>query len=402
MFAVIPPAGDQRAYRLSSIDMVRGLVIVIMALDHVRDFFMVAAEQDPMANPNIAPALFLTRWITHFCAPVFVLLAGVSAGLAGKRRQPAELARFLFARGAWLVLIEVTVISFAGTFRLSGMPELGGLIFIAMQVIWAIGASMIALSIIQLLGRPACLVIGAVIVIAHNMLDPGWPPSGLLDRQWPLWVALHSQMSYQLGPFLLIFIYPVLPWIGVMLCGYGISSLFEQAPQRRNTLLVRAGLACLAAFLLLRGLDLYGDPNHWQRQPGGAVATTIDFLNTTKYPPSLQFLLMTLGPAAILCGLADRLTGSLKNVLVTYGRVPFAFYVAHFYVIHTLSVMLGLAQGFSLDQLRTIFIFYPKGYGVSLPIVYLVWLFVVVSLYPLCRWMSDLKARRRDWWLSFV
>jgi uncharacterized membrane protein len=402
MSAVTPPATDQRAYRLTSVDMVRGLVIVIMALDHVRDFFMIAAEQDPMANPNVAPALFLTRWITHFCAPVFVLLAGVSAGLAGKRRQPAELARFLFARGAWLVLIEVTVISFAGTFRLSGMPELGGLIFIAMQVIWAIGASMIVLSIVQLLGRPACLVIGAIIVLGHNLLDSVWPASGLLDQQWPLWVALHAQMSYRLGPFLLIFIYPVLPWAGVMLCGYGISSLFELAPERRNTLLVRAGLALLCAFLLLRGLDVYGDPNHWQRQPGGVVATVIDFLNTTKYPPSLQFLLMTLGPAAILCGLADRLAGSLKNVLVTYGRVPFAFYVAHFYVIHVLSVMLGLAQGFSLNQMRTIFIFFPRGYGVSLPIVYLVWLFVVVSLYPWCRWMANLKARRRNWWLSFV
>jgi uncharacterized membrane protein len=226
--------------------------------------------------------------------------------------------------------------------------------------------------------------------------------SGLLDQQWPLWVALHSQMSYRLGPFLLIFIYPVLPWIGVMLCGYGISSVFEHAPERRNTRLVRAGLAIVGAFLLLRGLDLYGDPNHWQRQAGGLLATTIDFLNTTKYPPSLQFLMMTLGPAAILCGLADRLTGSLKNVLVTYGRVPFAFYVAHFYVIHVLSVMLGLAQGFSLNQMLTIFIFFPKGYGVSLPIVYLVWLFVVASLYPWCRWMANLKARRRNWWLSFV
>jgi uncharacterized membrane protein len=402
MSVVIPPATDQRAYRLTSVDMVRGLVIVIMALDHVRDFFMIAAEQDPMANPNVAPALFLTRWVTHFCAPVFVLLAGVSAGLAGKRRQPAELARFLFARGAWLVLIEVTVISFAGTFRLSGLPELGGLIFIAMQVIWAIGASMIVLSIVQLLGRGACLVIGTVILLAHNLLDSMWPASGLLDQQWPLWVALHSQMSYRLGPLLLIFVYPVLPWVGVMVCGYGISSLFEQPPERRNTVLVRAGLAILCAFLVLRGLDAYGDPNHWQRQPAGVVATAIDFLNTTKYPPSLQFLMMTLGPAAILCGLADRLTGSLKNVLVTFGRVPFAFYVAHFYVIHALSVLLGLAQGFSLNQMLTIFIFYPQGYGVSLPIVYLVWLFVVVSLYPWCRWMANLKARRRNWWLSFV
>ena len=398
-----PAPRDHRAYRLTSIDMVRGLVIVIMALDHVRDFFMAAAEQDPMANPNVTVALFATRWITHFCAPVFVWLAGTSAGLVATRRSRSELARFLFTRGAWLIFIECAVVSTSASFAPFGIPEAGGGIVTVMQVIWAIGASMIVLSALQWLGRPTCLVIGAALLVSHNLLDISWPVTqGPLDERWPLWVALHAQMARRAGPFLFAFIYPVLPWIGVMLAGFGSSALFEQPPASRNRRLLTIGVALTAAFVLLRALDVYGDPNAWQVQPGGRTATVIDFLNTTKYPPSLDFLLMTLGPAAILCAVADRFNGRFKDVLIVFGRVPFAFYVVHVFLIHTLSVLLGVVQGFSPRQMMTLFFFYPAGYGVGLPSVYAVWLLVIVLLYPFCKWMSEVKARRRDWWLSYL
>ena len=382
--------------------MVRGLAIVIMAIDHVRDFFMVAAEQDPMANPNVTVALFATRWITHFCAPVFVLLAGTSAGLMVARKSPNELARFLFTRGLWLIVVEVFVISTSATFSPTGIAEVGGSVLVAMQVIWAIGASMIVLSGLQWFGRRACFAVGAAILLGHNLLDAFWPTTGLFDEQWPLWVALHAQMAHRAGPFLLLFIYPLLPWIGVMLLGFGVAGVFELPERRRNQILLRTGMALTAAFILVRAFDGYGDPNPWQLQPAGMTATVIDFINTTKYPPSLMFLLMTLGPAAVLCSLADRISGVMKDALVMFGRVPFAFYVAHFLLIHTLSVVLGVVQGFEARQLMTVFFFYPKGYGVGLPGVYAVWLLVVVLLYPFCRWVAAIKARRRDWWLSYV
>ena len=393
---------DHRAYRLEAIDLVRGLVILIMAIDHVRDFFLFGTEQDPMANPNITAGLFATRWITHFCAPVFVLLAGVSAGMMAARKSRAELAQFLLMRGVWLIFAEVFIVSTMATFSPGGIAEIGGLVFVSMQVIWAIGASMVVLSGLQYLGRRACFALGVAILAGHNLLDPIWPASKLSDQQWPVWVALHSQMTLHLGPFLLRFTYPLLAWIGVMSLGFGISGVFEQAPVRRDAILRRAGMVLTGGFLLLRWSGVYGDPNPWQMQPAGIGATLMDFLNTTKYPPSLDYLLMTLGPAAIFCSFAGRMTGAIKDALVMFGRVPFAFYVAHFFIIHLLSVFLGVIQGFTVHQMMTAYRFYPKGYGVGLPLVYAVWVLVVSLLYPFCRWVAGVKARRRDWWLSYV
>jgi uncharacterized membrane protein len=395
-------ARDQRAYRLSSIDMVRGLVIVIMAIDHVRDFLMVAAEQDPMANPNVTVGLFVTRWITHFCAPVFVLLAGVSAGLVGARKGRAELTRFLVTRGLWLIFIEVAVISTEASFKPLGIPEAGGATVLILQVIWVIGASMILLAGFQWLGRPACFAIGAAILLSHNMVDTWWPPNNPFAEDRPLWVALHAQTAYRAGPFLVIVIYPLLAWLGVMLTGFGVAGMFELPTHRRNQWLFRVGVVLTLAFVVVRALDIYGDPNPWQLQPSGWIKTVIDFVNTTKYPPSLDFLMMTLGPAAILCAFADRFSGRLKDVLITFGRVPFAFYVAHFLLIHVIGVIIGVLEGFQARQLMTLFFYYPKGYGISLPAVYAIWVFVIAILYPWCRWMAALKARRRDWWLSYV
>ena len=398
---VVTRPADERAYRLSAIDMVRGLVIVIMAIDHVRDFTMIGTEQDPMTNPNITAAVFLTRWITHFCAPVFVLLAGTSAGLMTARRSRHALAQFLVSRAAWLIFIEMVVLSNLATFSPRGIPEMGGSTIVVMQVIWAIATGMLALAVLQYLGRRVCLLAGIAIVVSHNLLDPFWPANALFEER-PLWVALHAQMSFHAGPFQFVFIYPVLAWIGVMLVGFGVSELFELPAVRRNAVLLRTGLALTVAFVLLRTLDVYGDPNRWQLQAGGTTATVIDFLNTTKYPPSLLFLLMTLGPAAVLCALADRWTGFVKSALVIFGRVPFAFYVPHFLLIHVIAVLLGIAQGFEARQFYTIFFFFPKGYGVELPGVYALWAVVVILLYPFCRWVAAVKARRRDWWLSYV
>ena len=381
--------------------MVRGLVIVIMAIDHVRDFTMIGTEFDPMANPNISAGLFVTRWITHFCAPVFVLLAGTSAGLMTARKSRHALARFLVSRGAWLIFVEMFVISNLTTFSPRGVPELGGSIVAAMQVIWAIGASMLVLAALQYAGRRVCLLAGIAILVSHNLVDSFWPANALLEDR-PLWAALHSQMSVHAGPFHFVFIYPLVPWIGVMLVGFGVAELFEQSAGRRNEILLRGGLALTVLFVVLRALHTYGDPNPWQVQPGGTTATVIDFFNTTKYPPSLLFLLMTLGPAAVLCALADRWTGFLKNALVTFGRAPFAFYVTHFLLIHLIAVALGVAQGFGARPFLTIFFFFPKGYGVGLPGVYALWAVVIVALYPLCRWVAAVKARRRDRWLSYV
>ncbi len=395
--------GGLRAYRITSIDMLRGLVIVIMALDHVRDFFMVGAQQDPMSDPNVTGGLFFTRWITHFCAPVFVLLAGTSAGLMVARKSPTELAKFLLTRGMWLVFIEWFVISNFLSFAPEGIQQFGGGTFVLLQVIWAIGVSMMVLAGCQFLGRRVCLALGAAILLGHNLLDYVWPDQGDFGADVPLWVSLHTIIQKPLGPFFAVFAYPLLPWIGVMLFGFGISALFERSAAERTAGLIRWGLTFTTAFILLRAVDIYGDPNHWESQARGASATLMDFLNTTKYPPSLSFLLMTLGPAALICAFADRWRGFLKDALVMLGRVPFAFYVPHFLLIHALSVLFGTWQmGLPASDFFTLPFFYPAGYGLPLWGVYAVWLLVVALLYPFCRWVAAVKARSGAWWLSYV
>jgi uncharacterized membrane protein len=400
--AVAGHGGDQRAYRLTSIDMLRGLVIIVMAIDHARDFFSASMSIDPLSDPDVSTALFFTRWITHFCAPVFVCLAGVSAGLMAARKSSAELFRFLLTRGLWLIFVEAFVISTAGTFAPGGIAELGGKTLMFFQVIWAIGASMVLLSMLQYLGRRVCLALGLIIVLGHNLLDGHWPvATSLLDTSPPLWATLHVPMSHVAGPFHFLILYPVLPWLGVMLLGFGAAGLFERAPEARRRALIGWGLGITALFIVLRTLDLYGEPNPWE-QHERVLATMFDFLNTSKYPPSLLFLAMTLGPAAIFCAYAERWRGWLKDTLVMFGRVPFAFYVAHFYLLHVMSLLLGAWQGVPVEQLMTFPVFYPKAYGVSLGWVYVLWAVAIVLLYPLCRWMAAVKARSRAWWLSYL
>jgi uncharacterized membrane protein len=395
-------AADQRAYLLSSIDMLRGLVILIMPLDHVRDFFSVSMSIDPLNAPDVSLPLAFTRWITHFCAPVFVFLAGTSAGLMATRKRPSELCRFLLTRGLWLIFVEIFIVSTAVSFAPGGIEQLGGRTLAFMQVLWAIGASMALLAILQFLGRKTCLALGALIVLGHNVLDGHWPTSqNLFDTSPPLWAALHVSMSKVAGPFHFVLLYPLLPWLGVMLLGFGAAALFEREPAARNRAVLAWGLGITALFVVLRFVDGYGDPNPWEAHPRTA-ATVIDFLNTTKYPPSLLFLAMTLGPAAVLCAFADRMRGFLKDALVMFGRVPFTFYIPHFFLIHLLSLGLGALQGVPVARLLTFPAFYPSNYGVSLLAVYGIWLLVIALLYPLCRWMADLKARSRAGWLSYV
>jgi uncharacterized membrane protein len=394
--ATAAATGDRRAYRMSSLDILRGLVIALMALDHVRDFVMTAAVQDPTADPTTGPWLFATRWITHFCAPTFVFLAGTSAGLMASRKSAAELASFLVTRGLWLIVLEVLVISTAWTFAPTGIVEFGGRYYVGLQVIWVIGASMLVLAGAQFLGRRACLAIGAAILLGHNLLDAVWPAASTTGSTAGVWAALHARQLYEIGALRIFFSYPLLPWIGVMLLGLGAAGLFELPEKRRNELLVRIGIGLVIAFILLRALDVYGDPQPWDS------ASILSFLGTTKYPPSLLYLLMTLGPAAIACAFADRLYAPLRNALMTLGRAPLAFYIAHLYLIHAAAVVLGVAQGFAAEQFLTHYRFFPKGFGVGLWGVYVIWIAVVVVLYPLCRWVAGVKARRKDWWLSYV
>jgi uncharacterized membrane protein len=400
--ATAATTSDRRAYRMSSLDILRGLVIVVMALDHVRDFVMTAAVQDPTADPATSPLLFATRWITHFCAPTFVFLAGTSAGLMARRKRPAELASFLLTRGLWLIALEVLVVSTPWSFAPTGVAEFGGRTYVALQVIWAIGASMVVLAGAQVLGRRACLAIGAAILLSHNLLDALWPAASTTGSTAPLWAVLHARQVYEVGPFWIFFSYPLLPWIGVMLVGYGATSLFELSEKRRGELLLRIGMGLVIAFILIRALNAYGDPQPWSFDPSGTAATVMSFLGTTKYPPSLLYILMTLGPAAIAGAFVERLHGPIRNALVTFGRAPLAFYIAHLYLIHAAAILLGIAQGFAAQQFLTHYRYFPKGFGVGLPGVYLIWIAVVVILYPLCRWVAAVKARRQDWWLSYV
>ncbi len=387
---------------MSSIDLLRGLVVMVMALDHVRDYMMVGSLQDPITNPSTGPLLFATRWITHFCAPAFVFLAGTSAGLMAARKSRPELARFLLSRGVWLVALEILVISTATSFSPWGIPELGGRTYVGLQVIWAIGASMIVLAGAQYLGRRACLIIGLTIVCGHNLLDAVWPAASSTAATGPWWAVLHARQLHDMGPFSVYFSYPVLPWIGVMLLGYASAGLFQGPPEQRETRLMRIGIGLTLGFVLLRALNVYGDPQLWHTYAGNPAGTIMSFLATTKYPPSLLYLLMTLGPAAIVCAYAERLPGRMREVLLVYGRAPLAFYVAHLYLIHVVALLLGITQGFAAEQFLTHYRYFPEGFGVGLGGIYLIWILVLVILYPLCRWVASVKARRSDWWLSYV
>lgn len=392
--AATPPddAIPAPAMRLLAIDLVRGLVIVLMALDHVRDYF----TGTPFAATDLTqttPLLFFTRWITHFCAPVFVLLAGTSAFLMSQRLDRAQLARLLWTRGLWLVVLEWTVVTFAWTFNFD--YSLG----LIMQVIWAIGMSMIVLAALVRLPTTWIGAIGVLMIVAHNLTDGIAPESfGVLE---PLWRVLHVQGPLAIGGTPVGFVlYPLVPWIGVMAAGYALGQVYLLDAAHRRRILLALGMALCAGFVALRAINAYGDPAPWSGQDSAAF-TLLSFLNTTKYPPSLLYLLMTLGPALLLLAACEHARGTVAQALATFGRVPLFAYVLHIVLVHLFAGLVALATGYGTAILTDFFLFYPNEWGYGLPVVYLAWLVVIALLYPACRWFADLKRRRRTWWLSY-
>jgi uncharacterized membrane protein len=384
------------ASRLTSIDMLRGFVMVLMALDHVRDMLTRPPGADPASAADFSgaeAALFFTRWITHLCAPTFVLLAGVGAHLYGSlgRRTTADVARFLASRGLWLVAMELTVVNLAWSFNLHTT--------LVLQVIWAIGACMVAMAGLVWLPRSAIAAIGAALVAGHNLLD-GVQPTGA-EASLP-WRILHQQGPVVVGGERIAFVvYPLLPWLGVMALGFAMGPWFARPDPARPRRLAGLGALLVLGFLVLRAGNLTGEPVGWAAQ-ANPIATLIAFLNTTKYPPSLQYLLMTLGPALLLLGGFERLSGRVAGWLVTIGRVPFFYYVVHLYVIHAIAVGVGLAQGFRVRDVAVLFLELPAGFGIPLGAVYVLWALVVAGLYPACAWFAGVKARRREWWIRYL
>jgi uncharacterized membrane protein len=383
--------------RLASIDLIRGAVMVLMAIDHVRVFSGL-----PAGGPT--PGIFFTRWITHFCAPAFLFLAGTSAFFYG--RKHADLSRFLLIRGVWLVFLELTVLRVAWTFNFDfASYEMAG-------VIWVIGWCMILMAGLVKLPVAAVGAIGLVVIAAHNLI-PG--PRG--DDVSALWKILY--VGFYAGPIQfgeggpsLVVLYSIVPWIGVMAAGYAFGSILTMEPARRNRVCLAVGLGATALFLLLRGFNLYGDPRPLSaatQGPNGAppMPALLAFLNTTKYPASLNFLLMTLGPTIALIPVADRARGALARWITVFGRVPFFYYVLHIPLIHALALVasrirLGAVSPWLFTNHPMGNPPPPEGYTWGLGLLYAVWAVAIVLLYFPCRWFADLKARRKDWWLGYL
>jgi uncharacterized membrane protein len=368
--------------------------MILMALDHTRDYFGIPG-QNPTDLATASAGLFLTRWITHFCAPVFFLLMGTGAYLARRRRSPSELSRFLLTRGLWLIFLELVVVRcFAYQFNADYRMTM-------LVVLWALGWALIVLSALVHLPVAVVTALGVVTIVGHNLLDS-------VKSASPLWHVLHSPGFVVNGPDHVVFAaYPLIPWVGVTAVGYGLGRLYDWDAERRRAVLLRLGVALSVAFVAIRAVDVYGDPSHWTREKT-ALFTVLSFLNTTKYPPSLQFLLMTLGPALIFLWAVDRRTPRILRPALVIGKVPLFYYMVHFALIHLLAVVVcylryGSAHWmFESPDVAHYPFTAPPGWGYSLPIVYLVWAFVVAATYPLCRWFAGVKERRSDVWLSYL
>jgi len=378
--------------RLESIDTLRGLVMVVMALDHTRDFFANGGF-----NPRdvAEPALFITRWVTHFCAPTFIFLAGISAYLYGMQgRTTSDVSRFLLTRGIWLVAIEFTLVRLGWTF------DLHFNLFVA-QVISAIGVSMVALAAFVHLPRRAIGAIGLAMIVGHNALDT--LRAEQLGVAAPLWNILHQPGTFDIAPGVKFFVlYPLIPWVGVMAAGFALAPVFLQEPATRARQLFLLGAAVTAGFVALRASNLYGDPAPWTAQTT-PLATVLSFINCEKYPPSLLYLGMTLGPALMLVAGFEWVRGPVARWIATFGRVPFFYYVLHIFLLHALAIVFAWATIGDAGMLlgppaRN----RPAAFGLSLAGVYAVWLSVVVVLHPLCSWFAGIKRRRTEWWWSYL
>jgi len=368
--------------RIVSIDVLRGLVMALMALDHTRDFFGTSGF-----NPRdvLEPALFLTRWVTHLCAPTFSLLAGLSAFLYGRGRSAKELSRFLLIRGLWLILIDLTLIKFGWRFEVELYRLTAGVIFV-------IGASMVALAALVWLPRWAMAGVTLIMLGGHNLLD-GFRADEFGGASWA-WRVLHEPGPVALGDGVNLYVlYPLIPWIGVMASGYLLGPVMQLEGKARQRFLFRLGAAMTLGFIVLRATNLYGDPAPWTAQES-LLSTVLSFLNCEKYPPSLLYLMMTLGPALMLLACFEYARGAFARVLATFGQVPFFYYVVHIYLIHGLAVATAFAMTGALTSTPAI--------GLSLTGVYFVWLVVLVLLYPICRWFAELKGSGRGWWWSYL
>lgn len=383
--------------------------MVIMALDHVRDYFFTAnvtgggasVALDPTNLATTTPGLFFTRWITHFCAPIFVFLAGTSVWLMGKKKSKAELSTFLIKRGFWLVLVELLIITLAWTYN----PFYN--LFI-LQVIWAIGISMILFGLLVRLPFWFIFILGFIIVFGHNLLDyPGINKN--LKGGWLADLVYFSNFSiYSLSRdhFFLI-VYAFLPWLGVMTLGYCFGILYAGGidASRRKKILLSIGSGLILLFVIIRLGKGYGDPVPMSQQSRGAVFSVLSFFNVNKYPPSLAFLSMTLGVAMFMLVLLENIQNRLTSFFRVYGRVPMFYYILHLYIIHAVAVVVFFAEGFSTADIMTKgnpFLFKPPGFGFGLAGVYAVWLFVFLVLYPLCKKYDQYKSTHRQWWLSYI
>ncbi len=387
--------------RLSSVDILRGLVMVIMALDHTRDFLSnSAAAFDPTDLAHTTPALFLTRWITHFCAPIFVFLAGTGSYLALVRggNDRWALSKFLVSRGLWLIFLEIFVISPLGwSFSLS----FG---FTRLQVIWVIGVSMIILGALILMWPSRLLgAVGLLMVLTHDIFDG--KRAAWLGPAQGVWRVLHNLAFFQPFPHKFVAsLYPLIPWVGVMMVGYAMGELMTLEAARRRRMLLTLGGFMTFLFVALRALNVYGDPSTWSEQTT-PVYTVLSFLRCSKYPPSLLYLLMTLGPALLILGLLDGspAVGWLTSRLRTFGRVPLFYYLLHLPLLHLVAILFarlsyGNASWLHQDLMtpKGMALPIPAGYGYGLPVVYAVWLSAVVLLYPACRWFGEIKKDRRE------
>ena len=392
---------NQPKQRIQSIDILRGIVMLIMAIDHVRDFFHVTAFTDSPTNlDTTTPQLFFTRWITHFCAPVFVFLSGTSAFLAGQKKSTKELSAFLIKRGIWLIIVENIVMTLAFTFN----PLYNLFVW---QVIWAIGWSMIILGLLVRTSMKLIIIIGFIIVFGHDIINYMQIPNKGTEHVLMSIFFTAFGTSLQLTQTHFVYdLYAIIPWTGVMLLGYGFGVFYKKKYKDadRRKIILNIGFAVTTFFILIRFINLYGDPVHWSAQKNGFY-TFLSFLNASKYPPSLCYLSMTLGPAIILLSLIETAQNKFTKILSIYGRVPFFYYVLHFYLIHTICVILFFATGYTskdIIDLNTPFLFRPQHFGFDLPAVYSIWLFVIIVLYIPCKWFDEYRRTHHQWWLSYL
>ena len=395
----------QATSRIGSIDLIRGAVMILMAIDHVRVFSGI-----PAGGP--VPGVFFTRWVTHFCAPAFFFLAGTSAFFYA--RKHGDLSKHLLVRGSWLVFLEVTFLRLAWTFNFDfAHYEMAG-------VVWALGWCMILMAGLVKLPPKLVGIIGVLIIGCHNLLDPhlgDLTPAMLNSGFSGLWKILY--LSFFAGPVTLgengpnlIVLYSIVPWIGVMASGFAFGKILMREPRDRNRVCLIIGLGATALFVLLRGFNIYGDPRPWNPAAQGfnggpPMPPFLAFLNTTKYPASLLFLLMTLGPTIALIPFVEGARNAFSRWLTMFGRVPFFFYLLHIPLIHALALLVSWIRSGEVSP--WLFTNHPMGnppppdgYTWSLPLLYLVWAAAILILFYACRWFAGLKARRSEWWLGYL